>query len=151
MAASTTAFSLAGGSYSPLHTAYTGGVPANGTYFPNSPVGTPPYETHEQKDEREIAFPGRDSFGTKNYGKRGRRIFCEMVFISTTKSNVETLKNTLFGNLESATSFSVTVPGGTPRPSCRLKRPNGIGVGEWFNPGGGKIGLKVPIVIRSAT
>lgn len=114
---------LAGTNYDATTAAKSGSASAwtVATYYALPPLGNPPLEGPAEYDERVIGFTGIDGLGTKNLGFRGRDIDLEMIFLATTKANAETAKNALFTALRAA-RFSVTLPGGTARPSCRLKK-----------------------------
>lgn len=101
-----------------------------GTYYALPPVGNPPLEGDAEYDELPVAFAGVDGVGTKNLGFRGRDITIDLLFVQASEAAAQTAKNALIAALRVA-RFSVTVPGGTARPGCRLKR-GGFSDGRWL-------------------
>jgi hypothetical protein len=122
---STTKVAIAGTQYDPFQVGFTGApaVLAAGTYFALPPLGNPPTEGPAIYEERLIGIAGVDGIATKRMGFRGRRISVTMVFADTTKNGVETKKNTFFSAIVAQAAFSITVPGGTARPKCKLVQP----------------------------
>lgn len=134
MAASTTALSIGGTSLNPFQMAWTGGPPVvltAGNYFALPPYGDPPTEGPAIYEERHISLPGVDGVATKRFGFRGRSIKCTIIVVHSSKSNVESAKNTLFSTWTALAAFSITLPGGTARPKCKLVQP-AANSGSWF-------------------
>lgn len=113
-----TALSLAGSPISPISDAGTETVAA-ATYYAIDPIGKPPAEGDPEYEEMPVSFAGVDGVGTKGLGFRGRDIYVEVLFVATSKANARTAKNSLITTMRNA-RFSVTVPGSTARPSCRM-------------------------------
>jgi len=109
--------------------------PTAGNYYAIGDLGSPPFEGPSMYSELEIVFPGLSGVGIKRMGWRGRLITCRLLFVDTTKALVETRKNALFALITPLASFSITVPGGTARPSCRLIAGGGNS-GTWMQMGG---------------
>jgi len=109
--------------------------PVSGTYYATGTFGNPPYEGPAQYQDLEITLPGVDGIGIKRLGFRGRPIFVRMAFIGPTKAQAETEKNNFFSNITALASFSITLPGGTARPSCRIVHGSAEN-GEWQYIGG---------------
>lgn len=114
-----------------------GGIdgPQPGNYYAIGDLGSPPHEGPPMYSELEIVFPGMDGIGIKRMGFRGRMITCRILFVDSTKDLVETRKNAFFTLITPLASFSVQVPGGTSRPSCRLVAGGGT-LGTWMQMGG---------------
>jgi len=139
---------LAGDTIAPIVEADTspGDAYAIGTFYALAPLGNVPLEHDPEYDEMPLAFPGVDGVGTKNMGFRGRDIDIELIFLNSTESNIRTAKDTLIDKMAKK-RFTVTVPGGTQRPSCKLKRG---GARELFiSHLGGRMSMKVRINVRS--
>lgn len=118
---------IAGTTYKSLEHAYNGGVttPAAGVYTALPPYGLPPWEASPEYEEMPITYLGLDGVGTKQGGFRGRNIGVDIVIIGAAKSDIETSKNALFAAMPTTSRFSVTIPGGTARPGCKLVRGSG--------------------------
>lgn len=131
-----TTTSIAGQNYSSFDAAFAGAVstPAAGVYTALPPYGGPPREGSPEYEEILVTFLGVDGVGTKQGGFRGRDIDIDIVIADTSKANVETARNALLALLPTTSRVSVTVPGGTARPGCKLKRGSGK-VEEWFTIG----------------
>lgn len=114
-----------------------GGIegPVAGTYYAIGDLGSPPHEGPPLYAELEVVFPGVDGVGTKRMGFRGRMITCRLIFVDEDKTGCETRKNALFAAITPLASFSVRVPGGTTRPSCRIVSGAGNS-GSWLQMGG---------------
>ena len=114
-----------------------GGIngPVPGVYYALGDLGSPPTEGPPMYSELEVVFPGLDSIGIKRMGFRGRMINCRLLFVAADKAGVETAKNAFFALITPLASFSITVPGGTARPSCRLVSGAGNS-GTWLQMGG---------------
>ena len=102
-----------------------------GWYFAMPPVGPVPSEGEAEYDLMPIHIPGVDGMGTKNMGFVGRDIDAVVVYLAASESAAETAKNTFLALLGPTLRVSVTVPGGTARPSCKLKRGGAKTLG-WF-------------------
>lgn len=120
--------------------------PVAGTYYATGEFGNPPYEGPAQYQDMEISLPGVDGIGIKRMGFRGRPIFVRMAFIGPYKGDVELAKNGFFSLITPLASFSVTLPSGTARPSCRIVHGSGEN-GQWVYAGGMMI-LLVDIQIK---
>lgn len=141
-----TQLELAGTAYSGIFAAGATDPWTAGIYYAKDSLGSPPMENADPEDEEmPITFFGVPGVGTKNGGFRGRDIECEMIAINSTLALCQTAKNALIAILK-AGRFTVTVPGGTQRPSCKLKRAGAPEMG-WMNIGG-KVGLKFALKIR---
>jgi len=104
-------------------------------YYATGEFGNPPYEGPPQYQDMEITLPGVDGIGIKRMGFRGRTIFARMIFVGATKAFVEGVKNTFFGDITPLASFSITLPGGVTRPSCRIVHGSAE-TGQWMYAGG---------------
>jgi hypothetical protein len=109
--------------------------PVAGTYYATGEFGNPPYEGPAQYQDMEITLPGVDGIGIKRMGFRGRPIFVRMAFIGLTKAACEGAKNNFFASITPLASFSITLPGGTARPSCRIVHGSAE-TGQWQYMGG---------------
>jgi hypothetical protein len=109
--------------------------PIDGTFYATGEFGNPPYEGPAQYQDMEITLPGVDGIGIKRMGFRGRPIFVRMVFVGATKSACEGNKDTFFSNITGLSSFSIKLPGGTTRPSCRIVHGSAEN-GQWQYAGG---------------
>lgn len=114
---------LAGTNYNPITSADPGNSDTwtAGVYYATSPLGKRPLEQDPEYDELPQKFAGVPGVGTKNLAANGRDIDIQLIFLNTSESAIETARNALITTLRAA-RFSVTVPGGTARASCRLKR-----------------------------
>lgn len=109
--------------------------PTAGYYYATPPFGNPPYEGAAEYQDLEITLPGVDGIGIKRLGFRGRPIYARLAFVGLTKAQVEQNKNTMFDLWTQLASFSITLPGGTQRPSCRIVHGS-ASRGEWEYIGG---------------
>jgi len=127
-----TTTAIAGTNYNSFEHAYNGGVttPTAGVYTALPPYGLPPSESSPEYEELLVTFAGISGVGTKQMGFRGRNIVVDLVIVGATKSAVESSKNTLFGTMPTTSRFSVTIPGGTARPGCKLVRGSGM-IKDW--------------------
>lgn len=114
---------LAGVTIPPLTAADPGdaGAWTPGTYYALPPIGRAPREADPEYDERDVAFAGVDGVGTKRLGFRGRDIDADLVFLAADAASARAARDGLLAALR-AGRFGATVPGGTARPSCRLRR-----------------------------
>jgi len=120
--------------------------PADGVYFATGEWGNPPQEGAPEYQDLEITLPGVDGVGIKRLGFRGRPIYARMAFIGATKADCETAKNAFFSAITPLASFSITVPEGTARPSCRIVHGS-ASQGQWAYMGG-KFVLLVDVAFR---
>lgn len=120
--------------------------PASGSYFATGEWGNPPQEGAPEYQDLEITLPGVDGVGIKRLGFRGRPIYARMAFVGDTKAGCETAKNDFFSNITALASFSITVPDGTARPSCRIVHGS-ASQGQWAYMGG-KFVLLVDVAFR---
>lgn len=109
--------------------------PTQGRYYATGEQGNPPYEGAPEYQDLEITLPGVDGIGIKRLGFRGRPIYVRMIFVGSTKTEAEFNKNYFFGLITPLASFSITLPGGTARPSCRIVHGS-AGTGQWVDMGG---------------
>jgi hypothetical protein len=109
--------------------------PVKGHYYATPPFGNPPFEGAAEYQDLEITLPGVDGIGVKRLGFRGRPIYARLAFIGDTKAEVETDKNAMFAKFVALASYSIQLPGGTTRPSCRIVHGS-AGRGEWQYMGG---------------
>ena len=125
-----------------------GGVngPQNGIYYALGDFGSPPHEGPPMYSELEIVFPGLDGIGIKRMGFRGRLISCRVLIVGSIKDEVEILKDAFFDLITPLASFSVKIPGGNVRPSCRLVSGGGNS-GTWLQMGG-KLVLAVDLEFK---
>lgn len=134
-----TTTSIAGTGYSSFEAAFGGNVstPAAGVYTALPPYGSPPRESSAEYEELPIIFFGVSGVGTKggNSDFRGRNFIIDMIIAGATKAAIETSRNALLATMAPNARFSVTVPGGTARPGCKLVRGSGE-VKDWINLGG---------------
>lgn len=129
-----TTTAIAGNNYDSLDAAFTTIDPANGVYTAIDKLGRPPLEGSPEYEELLVTYFGISGVGTKQGGFRGRDIEIDMVIVNASKSAVESARNTLLATMPTTSRFSVTVPGGTARAGCKLKRGSGQ-VKEWFTIG----------------
>lgn len=120
--------------------------PTIGTYYATGEFGNPPYEGPAQYQDMEITLPGVDGIGIKRMGFRGRPIFVRMVFVGEYKAETELAKNGFFSLITPLASFSITLPGGAARPSCRIVHGSAEN-GQWTYMGG-KICLLVDVQFK---
>jgi len=104
--------------------------PGAGIYYCTGEFGNPPSEGAPEYQDMEISLPAVDGLGIKRMGFRGRPIFCRLAFVGTTKSQCETLKSNFFDTITTLASFTITLPGGTARPSCRIVHGSAT-TGQW--------------------
>ncbi len=119
------AYSVAinGTSYADFSTAFAGAGsnPVAGIYYCLDPFGDPPREGPLEYDEMSVKFTGKlDGFGRKRMYWKGREIYVDLVVADTDDQAAETRKNTFFDTITGLARFSITVPGGTARPGCKL-------------------------------
>lgn len=120
--------------------------PSDGKYYCTGEHGNPPVEGAPEYQDMEITLPGVDGIGIKRLGFRGRPIYFRMAFIGETKTIAERNKNEFFEELTALASFTVTVPGGTLRPSCRIVHGSAQS-GQWAY-WAGKMVLLVDVTLR---
>jgi len=118
-------FSIAGTAYKSFAEAFheagkLGQEITTGTYYAHGDVAPAPVESAPLYHELEVSFPGVDGVGIKRMGFRGRHIKGTLCVAQASKTDAETVKNTLFAAITPLASFSVTIPGGTARSNCRL-------------------------------
>ncbi len=133
--ATTTA--IAGGSYTSLDAAFASDSnidPVSGVYTAIDKIGRPPLEGPEEHEQIMVKILGIPGVGTKQGGFLGRNITIDIVIVGSSKSDAESKKNALFAAMPTTSRFSVTVPGGTARPGCKLAQGSGQPK-EWFNLG----------------
>ena len=109
--------------------------PLKGKYYATGEYGNAPFEGAPEYQDLEITLPGVDGIGIKRLGFRGRPIYVRVVFVGADKTEAETEKNTFFNLITPLASFSITLPGGTARPSCRIVHGS-AGQGQWQYMGG---------------
>lgn len=124
--------SIAGLTIKPIVEANPGDGTAwtDGNYYALAPLGMPPLEMDPEYEEMPVAFAGVGGMGTKQLGFRGRDINFDMIFLGADESTVQTARNAMITTLQ-AGRFNCTVPGGTQRNNCRLKR-GGFRETRWF-------------------
>ncbi len=97
--------------------------------------GQPPMEGADEYEELPVTFLGVSGVGLIWGDFRGRDISVDLVFVNTSKANVETARNGLITGMQSGSApparFSVTVPGGSARAGCKLMR-GGVQPISWF-------------------
>lgn len=122
-----TSTSIAGTSYNSVEGSYGAGAtsPTAGVYTALAPYGDPPQEGSAEYEEIPVSYLGVDGVGTKQGGFRGRNLTIDMVIIGATKSACMSSHATLLATMPTTSRFSVTVPGGTARPGCKLLRGSG--------------------------
>lgn len=117
-----------------------------GIYYAKDILGNPPFEGNPEYEEMPIAYAGIDGIGTKNLGFRGRDINLELISLGSTQTIAKGAINTLLATLTPGLRVSVTVPGSSARPSCKLKR-DGCKELSWFT-FGGMCAIKFSLAIR---
>jgi len=125
---------LAGASYADLTQSLGAATPLEGVYYALPPYGDAPCEDAPEYEDVQMSFPGVDGVGIKRLGFRGRNIRVTLVILGMTKANCEARKDTLFASLTPLARFSITLPGGTARPGCRLL-PGGASSESWSSVG----------------
>jgi hypothetical protein len=119
MAAETT--SLAGTNYRSLDFAWGATVtPADGVYTAIDKMGRPPMEGDPEYDQIPVKYLGVDGVGMKLGGFNGRNILIDIIIIAASPTARETARNALIATMPVTSRFSVTIPGGTARPGCKL-------------------------------
>lgn len=144
---------IAGYTYGELASAFSGvGInqgttgPVDGVYFATGEWGNPPQEGAPEYQDLEITLPGVDGVGIKRLGFRGRPIYARLAFVGGNKATCEGYKGAFFDAITQLASFSITVPEGTARPSCRIVHGS-ASQGQWAYMGG-KFVLLVDVAFR---
>lgn len=103
-----------------------------GIYYALPPYGAPPRISPVTYDYRNIPYPGINWQFTKNYGKRTRDIYVELIVVGTTKSDCEGRLRTLYDSVEQMARYSIVWPGtSTEYQGCKLM-PGGANVIDHF-------------------
>ena len=120
----------------PITSAFSGGSssPDAGVYYATPPIGEPPREGSIERDEILNTWPGVDWVGTKNLGKRGRKIIFDIIIVAASKTAVEAAANTIKDAASASARYTVQTDGGTARPGCKLVRGSGQ-ITRWFTIG----------------
>jgi len=125
---------IAGLAIQDITQAFAGGEPAAGVYYALPPYGEAPMEDAPEYEDVQLSWPGVDGSGIKRLGFRGRNIHATIVILGDSKAACEAIKDSLFTSWTPLARFSITIPGGSARPGCRLLA-GGATFESWSNLG----------------
>lgn len=137
-----------GNNFRSVDYAWNGGgiTPADGTYTACDKLGRPPMEGPPEYEEIPVNFLGVDGTAFKQGGFRGRDVTIDIIIIAASPTAREVARNALLALFPNTSRITVTIPGGTARPGCKLIR-GGANVKENFSIGG-KFCLSMTLQIR---
>ena len=136
---------VAGVTIPPITDAATAFLWGTGIFYALPPLGQQPFENEEEFDELPIVFPGVDGVGIKNMGFRGRDIDTVLIYLNVDQAASEASKVTMLTALQGK-RFSITVPGGTARNNCKIKR-GGFRLQRGYTIGG-RFALQAAVTFR---
>ena len=139
---------IAGTAISDATAAFAGGVsvPIVGTYYPTGDPphwGEPPCAGPYISARVETVFGGLDHTGIKDFGKRKRVIYADLLFfaaLTSLRANVKTRLDAFMTN----TRYSIILNGETFQ-GCKLN-PEGVGRGRRIWSGGAIVGEMIPLI-----
>ncbi|HEY3322070.1 MAG TPA: hypothetical protein VGP72_16505 [Planctomycetota bacterium] len=129
-------FSANGVTFQPLTSGInTAAITLNpGTYYDNTGLfGIIPIDGSPQFEDMPVVFPATGGVRTVRMGFRGRPVYATLIFVGA-PGVAEASLHSVLATLKAMNRYTVTLPGGTSIPNCKL---TGEGQPHWQNCNGG--------------